>query len=305
MTPLAENLRGAGLMMAAMAAFVLNDTLMKLVSANLNLFQAVFLRGIGTTILILLIAWWQDALHFRPARRDRRIMAWRTLGDMGQMICFLTALFHMPIANVSAILQSLPLAMTLAAALFLKEPVGWRRYCAIGAGFIGVRMIVRPGSEGFNVYSLIALTTVLFVVLRDLSTRQLDRSVPNIFVTLVTSVAVTCMSGAASVVQGWNPVSGHDLLLLSGAAFFVSFGYIFITMGMRVGDIGFVSPFRYTMLVWALLVGLFVFGDMPRPLTLLGAAIIVASGIYTFYRERKVARGLIATTSSPRPGKIT
>ena len=167
MTPLAENLRGAGLMMAAMAAFVLNDTLMKLVSANLNLFQAVFLRGIGTTILILLIAWWQDALHFRPARRDRRIMAWRTLGDMGQMICFLTALFHMPIANVSAILQSLPLAMTLAAALFLKEPVGWRRYCAIGAGFIGVLMIVRPGSEGFNVYSLIALTTVLFVVLRD------------------------------------------------------------------------------------------------------------------------------------------
>lgn len=305
MTPLAENLRGAGLMMAAMAAFVLNDTLMKLVSANLNLFQAVFLRGIGTTLLILAIARWQGVLRFRPTRRDQRIMVWRTLGDMGQMICFLTALFHMPIANVSAILQSLPLAMTLAAALFLKEPVGWRRYTAIFAGFVGVLLIVRPGSEGFNVYSLVALTTVIFVVLRDLSTRQLDRAVPNIFVTLVTSLAVTTMSGVASVVQGWNSVSQGDLVLLGGAAFFVTFGYIFITMAMRVGDIGFISPFRYTMLVWAILVGLFVFGDVPRPLTLLGAAIIVASGIYTFYRERKVARGLIATASSPRPGKIT
>ncbi|MDF1733083.1 MAG: DMT family transporter [Minwuia sp.] len=305
MTPLAENLRGAGLMMAAMAAFVLNDTLMKLVSANLNLFQAVFLRGIGTTLLILAVARWQGVLRFRPARRDRRIMVWRTLGDMGQMICFLTALFHMPIANVSAILQSLPLAMTLAAALFLKEPVGWRRYTAIFAGFVGVLLIVRPGSEGFNVYSLVALTTVIFVVLRDLSTRQLDRAVPNIFVTLVTSLAVTAMSGVASVVQGWNSVAQGDLILLGGAAFFVSFGYMFITMAMRVGEIGFISPFRYTMLVWAILVGLFVFGDVPRPLTLLGAAIIVCSGIYTFYRERKVARGLIATTTSPRPGKIT
>ena len=305
MTPLAENLRGAGLMMAAMAAFVLNDTLMKLVSANLNLFQAVFLRGIGTTLLILAIARWQGVLRFRPARRDQRIMVWRTLGDMGQMICFLTALFHMPIANVSAILQSLPLAMTLAAALFLKEPVGWRRYTAIFAGFVGVLLIVRPGSEGFNIYSLVALTTVIFVVLRDLSTRQLDRAVPNIFVTLVTSLAVTTMSGIASVVQGWNSVAQGDLVLLGGAAFFVTFGYIFITMAMRVGEIGFISPFRYTMLVWAILVGLFVFGNVPRPLTLLGAAIIVASGIYTFYRERKVARGLIATASSPRPGKIT
>jgi len=305
MTPLAENLRGAGLMMAAMAAFVLNDTLMKLVSANLNLFQAVFLRGIGTTLLILAVARWQGVLRFRPARRDQRIMVWRTLGDMGQMICFLTALFHMPIANVSAILQSLPLAMTLAAALFLKEPVGWRRYTAIFAGFVGVLLIVRPGSEGFNVYSLVALTTVIFVVLRDLSTRQLARAVPNIFVTLVTSLAVTTMSGVASVVQGWNSVAQGDLVLLCGAAFFVSFGYMFITMAMRVGEIGFISPFRYTMLVWAILVGLFVFGDVPRPLTLLGAAIIVASGIYTFYRERKVARSLIATTTSPRAGKIT
>lgn len=303
MTPLAENLRGAGLMMAAMAAFVLNDTLMKLVSANLNLFQAVFLRGIGTTLLILAIARWQGVLRFRPARRDQRIMVWRTLGDMGQMICFLTALFHMPIANVSAILQSLPLAMTLAAALFLKEPVGWRRYTAIFAGFVGVLLIVRPGSEGFNIYSLVALTTVIFVVLRDLSTRQLDRAVPNIFVTLVTSLAVTTMSGVASVVQGWNSVAQGDLVLLGGAAFFVSFGYMFITMAMRVGDIGFISPFRYTMLVWALLVGLFVFGDVPRPLTLLGAAIIVASGIYTFYRERKVMQTLRAA-ASPGAGNI-
>ncbi len=289
MTPLVENMRGAALMMAAMAAFVLNDTLMKLVSSDMNLFQSIFLRGIGTTIFFLLIAWYQGVLRYRPAPADRRIMAWRTLGDMGQMVCFLTALFHMPIANVSAILQSLPLAMSFAAALFLKEPVGLRRYTAIGAGFFGVLLIVRPGTEGFNIYSLVALTTVIFVVLRDLSTRRLHRSVPTIFVTLVTSVAVTVLSGTLSVFQGWAEVQPGNLLLLGGAAVFVSFGYLFIVMSMRTGDIAFVSPFRYTMLVWALLIGLFVFGDVPRPLTLLGAAIIVASGIYTFYRERRLA----------------
>lgn len=289
MTPLAENLRGAVLMMAAMAAFVLNDTLMKLVSSDLNLFQSIFLRGIGTTTFFLIIAWYQGVLRYRPVAADRRIMGWRTIGDMGQMTCFLTALFHMPIANVSAILQSLPLAMTLAAAVFLKEPVGVRRYTAISVGFIGVLLIVRPGTDGFNVYSLVALTTVIFVVLRDLSTRRLSRSVPTIFVTLVTSIAVTTLSGTISIFQGWAEIQPGNLLLLGGAAVFVSFGYLFIVMGMRTGDIGFISPFRYTMLIWALLIGLFVFGDVPRPLTLLGAAIIVASGIYTFHRERKLA----------------
>ncbi|MDF1720850.1 MAG: DMT family transporter [Minwuia sp.] len=290
MTPNSDNLRGAALMMAAMAAFVLNDTCMKLLSTDLNLFQSIFLRGIGTTIFFLIAAWHQGALRYRPPRADRRVMIWRTIGDMGQMVCFLTALFHMPIANVSAILQSLPLAMTLAAALFLKEPVGVRRYTAIGVGFIGVLLIVRPGTEGFNIYSLVALTTVIFVVLRDLSTRRLARSVPTIFVTLITSIAVTVLSGTISIFQGWAEIQPGNLYLIAGAALFVSFGYVFIVMGMRVGDIAFISPFRYSMLVWALLIGLFVFGDIPRPLTLLGAAIIVASGIYTFYRERKLAR---------------
>ena len=116
---------------------------------------------------------------FRPGRRDRRLIGLRCLAEIGGTVCFLTALFHMPIANASAILQSLPLAVTLGAAIFFGEPVGWRRYVAIAIGFVGVLIIVRPGSEGFNAYALWAVAAIVFIVTRDLSTRRLSPDVPG------------------------------------------------------------------------------------------------------------------------------
>lgn len=290
MGALSDNAKGAIFMMVGMAAFVFNDTLIKLVSAELSLFQAVFLRGLAATILLALLAARRRALFPPIGPTGRKLILLRMFGEIGGTICYLTALFHMPIANATAILQSMPLAVTLAAALFLGEAVGWRRYSAIAVGFVGVIVIIQPGSEGFTVYSFWALAAVGFMCIRDLTTRRLTRDIPSIFVALTTGIGITTVGGAVSAVQGWGPVSGHALVLLAGAAVFLVIGYLFNVMSMRHGEIGFVSPFRYSILIWAILLGMVVFGDVPNGLTLAGSAIVAATGVFTFYRERLVAR---------------
>lgn len=283
---LSDNVKGAVLMSVSMAAFVSNDALVKLASADVTLFQTLFLRGLVATSLILAIAIWRKELMVSVAREDRSVLALRLVGEVGATVCFLTALFNMPIANVTAILQALPLAVTLGAAVFLREPVGWRRWMAIGVGFIGVLIIVRPGSDGFNVFALLALAAVCFVVLRDLTTRRLTKGVPSIQVALLTAIAITVVGGVMAPFTQWNPVTPDAMIYLAAAAGFLVFGYLFSVMVMRVGEIAVVAPFRYSVLLWAIILGIFVFDEYPDGWTLVGSAVLVAMGLYTFHRER-------------------
>jgi drug/metabolite transporter (DMT)-like permease len=282
-----NNMRGALFMMASMAGFVLNDAMIKLVSEDLELFQAVFLRGIFATLLLGILAWHKKVIFHRPESGEFKIIAWRTLAEICATFCFLTALFNMPLANATAILQSLPLSVTLAASIFLGYKVGWRRYSAILIGFVGVLIIVRPGTDGFNVYSLWALGAVAFVTLRDLLSHQLKSSTPSIFVALLTSVSIMILAGMASAIQEWHDVSPLTWLYLATAGGFILIGYIAAIAAMRDVEISFVSPFRYTVLIWALLLGFFVFGEVPDAITIIGSLIVVGTGMYTFYRERK------------------
>jgi S-adenosylmethionine uptake transporter len=290
--PRSDNLTGALLMMGSMAAFTFNDAMIKSLAGTLPLFQVLFLRGAITTLLVAVIAWRVGALRRWLPRADRLPVLWRIVGEIGSAYFFLTALFNMPIANISAIMQALPLAITLAAAVVFREPVGWRRMAAILAGFAGVMLIVRPGTEGFTVYSVYGLAAVAFVTLRDLATRRLSYEVPSMLVTLITSASLMVVFGLASLTQGWAPVDGRAALLIGGAAVMLIGGYLFSIMVMRVGEISFVAPFRYTSLLWALLLGWVVFGDWPQPVTLAGAAIVVASGVFTLYREARISRRL-------------
>lgn len=285
-----DNLTGAVLMMASMASFTLNDTFMKVLAGQIPLFQLLFLRGLLTTIAVAVIVWRLKALPKSLPRRDGMLILLRTVAETGAAYFFLTALFNMPIANVTAILQALPLTITLAAAVFLGEPVGWRRMAAILIGFVGVMLIVRPGADEFSVYSIYALIAVGFVTLRDLTTRRLSRDTPSMFVTLVTSTAIMAFFGLAGLGSDWAPMSGRELGLTAGAAMMIIGGYLFSVMVMRVGEISFVSPFRYTGLIWALVLGWLVFGEWPAPVTLLGAAIVVGSGLFMLYREAKLGR---------------
>jgi S-adenosylmethionine uptake transporter len=193
----------------------------------------------------------------------------------------------MPIANATAILLVMPLAVTLAGAVFLGERVGWRRYTAIIVGFAGVLVIVRPGGAGFNAYALSALAAVGFLVVRDLVTRRFATGVPSVFVALATAVAITVLGALVTLFGRWVPLAGADALVLAAAAVCLVVGYLFGVMTMRVGEIGFVSPFRYTVLIWALLLGAVVFGEIPDALTFVGSVLVVGTGLYTFHRERR------------------
>jgi drug/metabolite transporter (DMT)-like permease len=289
---LSDNARGALYMTLGMAAFVANDALMKLVMEDLPLFQATLLRGVLTTLAFVLIAWRMGALRLPDLNGDRWLVAVRTIAECGATFFFLTALNKMPLATLTAILQAAPLTITLAGALFLREPLGWRRFLAIVAGFIGVLLIVRPGAEGNDLYALYALVAVAFVTLRDLVTRRMPRAVPSMLVALATAGGVTAFAAVGSMGEEWVRPQGLDWALLGGAVVFVIGGYLLGVVAMRVGDLSVVSPFRYTGIIWALILGLLVFGDWPDNLTKIGATLVIGTGLFTLYREHRLAREL-------------
>ena len=276
-----------------MAGFVLNDALMKLVLSDLPLFQSILVRGIFACALMVILCWRMGALNVEngviPALHNRYVY-WRCLGEAGGTFFFLSALYQMPIANVTAVLQILPLTITLAAALFLGEAVGWKRYAAISIGFIGVLLIIKPGTEGFNWFAVYAMIATVFITLRDLVTRKIPNSTPSLLVSLLTAFLITAMGAFGCLFESWVPLESNHLIILFGAATILMVGYICSILAMRNGDVSFVAPFRYSILIWALLLGFFVFGDIPDLWSVIGAIIIVSSGLFTFYRERLLLR---------------
>lgn len=285
-----NNIIGAAFMTGCMFSYVINDAFMKLLFSEIALFQAVFLRSIITVPPILIMVWITKVAIRNLSKQDKRLILVRVGAEIFTTITFLTALKHMPLANVTAILQALPLAITMAAALFLAEPVGWRRWSAILVGFVGVLIVVRPGLEGFNIYSLSAFMAIIFLTIREISTRKLTSEVPTITVVLSTAVGSTLFAGIMMIGSEWDTVSAVSWLLILGAAVAVLIATLLSVMAMRIGDIGFVSPFRYTSMLGAIGLGILMFGDWPDQPTLVGTVIIVSTGIYTFHREQKVSR---------------
>lgn len=288
MTNLSQNMRGAIFMTLAMLAFTLNDSMIKLTDGEVGLYQAIFLRGILATAVMGFITWKTGGFNNLPTFADRPLL-WRTVGELLGTIFFLTALFNMPLANAAAILQAMPLVVTLAASIIFREAVGWRRYSAIAVGLVGVLIIIRPGGDGFNIYSLSVLAAVFCLVLRDLATRRINRAVPASFISFFSSAAVMIMGGIGTLFVDWQPVSAANVLQLSGSAIFLLSAYFFSIQAMRFGDVSFTSPFRYTALIWAGILGFVFFADIPDVPMIIGSLIVVASGLFTLYREHKLA----------------
>ncbi|MBL4666190.1 MAG: DMT family transporter [Sneathiella sp.] len=282
-----ENMRGAFFMATCMAAFGINDALIKSSSEHFTLIQTIFIRSIFTSVLLGILAWRQRAFRVGISSQDWKLIFLRMIGEIIGAYLFLYSIFNMPLANATAILQSMPLAITLGAALFLKEDVGWRRYVAVLIGFSGVLIIVRPGTEGFNSFSFFALGAVVLFVCRDLTTRRISKTIPSSMVSFVTSIGIMVTSASLLPFIDWRPVTVENISILMAASLFVIVGYVLSVSAMRTGDIGFVSPFRYTILLWSIVLGILVFGDIPDVWTIVGSAVVVITGIYTFYRERK------------------
>ena len=283
-----ENLRGAGLMTLSMVSFGCNDTVMKFVTQEMPLYQAIFLRGAVVVAILIMLAWHRGGITLRIGAQDRRPMTLRLIGEVASTVLFLNALQNMAIGNLSAIMQSLPLVVMVAAAIVFGETLGWRRTCAAIVGLIGVLIILRPGGDSFGIWALVAVGSMLMVAMRDLSTRNFSRQVTTTTVSLYAAAAVLIMGAVGMLFQGWvtPTLEQLGLLLLSGA--FLTVGYMTAVSSMRIGEISYVAPFRYTSLLVAIIAGLLVFGEWPDLWTWIGAGLVVSAGIYTILREAQL-----------------
>lgn len=277
-------------MAIAMAAFVSNDTLLKLLSRELPVGTLIFVRGLFASAVLLAATVLAGALPRLPLMFARNVTV-RSLCDVVSTVLFISALVHMPIGNLTSITQAAPLVVTALAALFLKEKVGWRRTAAIIAGFIGVMLIMKPNTAGFDRYSIMALVLVAGIAVRDIITRRIPVSVPALVVAL--SNSITVMTGAyvlAFFEGGLVMPDARQLAHLAGAGVFLSLGYLFMVQTLRYADISTSATIRFSVVLWALLSGMAVFGELPDRYALIGIVLIVASGIYTLRREAKLKK---------------
>lgn len=285
----AANRRGVLAMSAGMAAFVTNDMMVKVVSESLPSAQLIFLRGVFATVLLVAVAHAMGVLRDAGALLHRRVVL-RALFDAFATFTYLTSLFHIPLGTATAINMATPLFITLFAVIAFGERVGAGRWMAVATGFTGVLLIVQPTGAGFNAYALLCLAGTLLHATRDLMTRTIDPRIPSMLVTLSTAVAVTLLSAAWSLFQPWEAVNGRHLLLLAGASVFLSAGYFLLIVAMRGGEMSLVAPFRYTGLLFALVLGYLVWGDVPDALAWGGIALLVAAGLYVLHGERSRPR---------------
>jgi drug/metabolite transporter (DMT)-like permease len=281
----AANRRGVLAMSGGMASFVTNDALVKYVSQSLPAAQLIFLRGVFATLLLLVVVHAMGATREIPRLRDGRVLL-RALFDAFATMVYLTSLFHLPIGNATAINMATPLFITLFAVVAFKEHVGGGRWLAIATGFTGVLLVVQPSGEAFNAYALLCLAGTLLHASRDLMTRVIDRSIPSILITFSTAIGVTLLSGLWMLFGEWQPVNWQQLALLATASVFLSGGYFLLTVSMRGGEMSLIAPFRYTGLLFALLLGYLVWGDVPNAIAWAGIALLVAAGLYVLHGER-------------------
>ena len=279
-------------MVISAISFVANDALIKYASQSLGGTQAIFVRGLFSVFFLLVLA---HALGV--TRQWRRLADPRSLGrsslDALSTMAYLTALFHLPIGNATAINMATPLFITLFAVLFLREHPTRARWIALAGGFAGVLLIVQPAASGFNAWALLCVGGTLIGWGRDLITRFIDRSIPSVLLTLSTTALVTISAGVMMLFLPWQPVTATHLGVLALAGLLLGNAHYFLIYSMRAGEVSLIAPFRYSGLLVALVIGFLVWGDVPNALAFSGIALLVGAGLYVLYTERARQRELM------------
>jgi drug/metabolite transporter (DMT)-like permease len=280
-----ENLRGILFMILAMAGFALEDLFIKLLSSHLPVSQILFILGFSGTAVFLVIALLTHAPILHSDLLNRPVIV-RTLCEPFAALFFTSAIALTPLSSVVSILMTTPLMVTMGAAIFFGEKVGWRRWTAIMIGFFGVLLILRPGFDSFMPTSLLAVLATIFLAVRDLATRTMQIDISTTTVSIYAFFAMG-ISGffAMPFFSAMVIPSSIEIVYLISAVFVGVIGYYAIVLATRNGDVSVISPFRYSRLVFAMLLSIIILRERPDLLTLSGAAIIVASGIYSFIRE--------------------
>jgi drug/metabolite transporter (DMT)-like permease len=283
-----ENIRGMVLMTVSMLMFAIADAGIKLTSATLPTSEILIFLGLGGAIVFGIIAMLRGEKLFVRAVLHRALLL-RMTGEMIGTVGMITALAMIPYSTTAAITQVIPLTITMGAALFLGEAVGWQRWTAIGVGFVGVLLIIRPGLDGFDPNSAFALLAVIGLTVRDLATRKVPHHITTpvvaaygFFILVPTGFGLLLHSGG---VQVPGPT---EYTLLAGTLVLITIGYGAITAAMRVGEISATTPLRYSRIVFAMIIGMVLFGEKIDAIALIGTTIVIISGLFTIYREHRV-----------------
>lgn len=294
---MSDNVRASLLMVASMAGFAIEDLMIKLLSATVPVGQMLFMLGIGGSgffalmIVLLRQRFWSADLTSGP-------FLLRSGAEMFSTMAGVTALSMIPLSLASSILQAAPLLVTIGAAVFLGEKVGWRRWTAICTGLLGVLLILRPGSDGFDPAVWLAVAAVLALAVRDLATRATTMRITTLqltfwgFLLSVPAGLIVHLSLGQTMVS----LSRSDWLMLGATQVLGITFYYTLTLALRLGEASFVVPFRYTRLIFAIALGVFVLGESIDSLMIVGLVLVTASGIYTLMREARRRRDSAAVT---------
>lgn len=292
------NRRGIISFLLAVLLFTINEALCKLVYGEVSTHQILALRGLIATAAVLAMIQASGAMPRILRMFDRPVLL-RSSIDLISSYFYMIALFHTPISNVMAIHMSSPLMMTAVVAIVMREAVGWRRWSAVALGFVGVLLVVQPRAENFNAYSMLGVGAAAFVVLRDLVTRKINTEIPSSIIILTNVGMLTLVALTLALLEGWVAMDGRQFGFIAVAALCIAVGYICTVDAFRHAEVPVIVPMRYAGLPLALLLGYFIWGDVPTTLASLGIALIVASGLYILHRER--IRGITASTADPPP----
>lgn len=285
-----QNIRGIILITFSMAAFAAEDTFIKSMSRGIPVSEVLIFLGLGGMIAFGVMTYIQRGTLAPLVHRDMRspIMLWRNASEAVAAMFFITALSLVPLSTVAAVFQATPLAITAGAALFLGEQVGWRRWSAIGIGFIGVLIIIRPGGDTFQLAALLPLGAVITIAVRDLLTRQMDPSIPTVSVAYYGFASVVPAGIILAPINDTFVIpQGIEWAYMLGAVICGVSGYYAIVQAMRIAETAIIMPFRYMRLIFSMILGMLIFAERPDSWTYLGATIVIGTGIYMFVRERQ------------------
>jgi drug/metabolite transporter (DMT)-like permease len=284
MTRPSANGRGIAAMIGSTACFSANDAATKVAVKSIPATEVMALRGGFTLFFVLALIAWRGELGRFGGLKDKFLVV-RCGSEATVGLLLIIALALMPLADVTAILLVQPFLLTIAGVLLFKEQVGWRRWSAVLFGFLGMLLVVKPGSTAFNIVSLLVILAAFLVVVRDVTTRWIATEVPNTMVVVLTALLGVLIGGAGSLAGNWQvPDFEAWAAVVIAAAFFV-FAIMLGVVAFRDTDVSVVAPFRYALVLFAVVYGIILFAEFPDALSLAGTGLIVGAGVYMLHRE--------------------
>jgi drug/metabolite transporter (DMT)-like permease len=282
-----SNLRGIGFMLAGAGTFILNDSCMKIALADLPPYQVLVMRGISGTICAVVLTAVMGDLKRLPAAFNRWVFL-RAILEVGAILTYILALTHSTVGDVTAIFQITPLLVILGMIFIHREKANPIRLALVALGFAGALLVAQPGSGATSPYLMFAFLTAMFAALRDLAGRRVIADIPALGATLITIICVMSASAAVgATAESWVVPKAFHVFLMAAAGLFMMLGHMFTFLAYRNASAQAVAPFYYAFMIWAVVLGFMIFGDVPNPLSTAGMALILASGLGIIYLEKR------------------